>query len=301
MAKFAGRFKFNKMLKKIIEYIKYKFERKINRIKYNQHVKKLNKIKEEVLNRPTSQVHEQLQNTTNIPVIIINFNQLFYLRKLVDFLIKVETKNIVIIDNNSTYLPLLAYYEEIAKTPNITLHRLTNNVGHMVFWQERAIFKKYSDGFFVVTDADIVPNFKLEKGYLKPMLDILMKHKEKTKVGFALDLESIPNSYILKDKVIAWENKFWQNEIEKDIFDTEIDTTFALYWPQTDVLLDNRTNFFFNALRLGGNYIAQHGGWYLDDKNLTDEQRYYIKTANTSTSWKLDEKGNLVGEYAEKY
>lgn len=51
-------------------------------------------------------VRHQMQDHKSIPVIIINFNQLFYLKQLVDFLIRREFKNIIIIDNASTYQPL---------------------------------------------------------------------------------------------------------------------------------------------------------------------------------------------------
>lgn len=52
----------------------------------------------------------QNKNYKNIPIIIISFNQYFYLKQLVDFLIQNKYTNIVIVDNNSSYPPLLKYF-----------------------------------------------------------------------------------------------------------------------------------------------------------------------------------------------
>ena len=60
-----------------------------------------------------SEIRRQQKNFKSIPIIIISFNQLHYLRQLIAFLKKYEYSNIVIIDNNSTYKPLLDYFETI--------------------------------------------------------------------------------------------------------------------------------------------------------------------------------------------
>jgi hypothetical protein len=251
------------------------------------------------LKYPNKLIKSQLKDTSTIPIIIINFNQLFYLKQLISFLEQKKTKNIIIIDNNSSYLPLLNYYNEINK--KVTIHRLNENLGHLVLWKKRELFKKYTKGFFVLTDADIVPNSNLKEDYLNGLLKMLLKHKTKSKVGLALKIDDIPNTFILKENVINWETKFWISEIEKNVFDAEIDTTFALYWPKTDRLINYLYPSFFNALRVGGEYIATHGGWYIDHNNLTEEQKFYFKTANNSNSWKIDNEGNLDGDFKNDY
>jgi hypothetical protein len=251
------------------------------------------------LKYPNKLIKSQLKDTSTIPIIIINFNQLFYLKQLISFLEQKKTKNIIIIDNNSSYPPLLDYYNEINN--RVTIHRLNENLGHLVLWKKRELFKKYTKGFFVLTDADIVPNSNLKEDYLNGLLKMLLKHKTKSKVGLALKIDDIPNAFILKENVINWETKFWISEIEKNVFDAEIDTTFALYWPKTDRLINYLYPSFFNALRIGGEYIATHGGWYIDHNNLTEEQKFYFKTANNSNSWKIDNEGNLDGDFKNDY
>ena len=88
-------------------------------------------------------IRKQLKNPYSIPVIIISFNQLFYLNQLVNFLLKRGFSNIVIIDNNSTYPPLLDYFDSLSENNNITIHKLSKNIGNLVFWKESEIYKKY--------------------------------------------------------------------------------------------------------------------------------------------------------------
>lgn len=260
---------------------------------------KLASIKNLFFTSPSSLMNSQLNNPLTIPVIIINYNQLFYLQKLIDFLISREVKNIIIIDNNSNYSPLIEYYDSI-KT-RVKVLKQNENLGHLVLWKERKIFKKYCKGFYVLTDADIVPNEKLDSDFLNRMLDVLIRYPEKTKVGFALKIDDIPDSYSLKEKVITWESKFWENPIENDLYDADIDTTFALYWPKTDRIINELYPSFFSAIRMGGDFVATHGGWYVDYKNLSEEQENYFKTSNNSNSWKINENGDLQGDFVNDY
>lgn len=230
---------------------------------------------------------EQKKNFKNIPIIIINFNQLFYLQKLIDALIKRQYFNIIIIDNNSTYKPLLKYYDEIAKK-NIIVEKLDQNVGHLVLYSVKKLLTKYVNGYYFLTDADIVPNNNLPEDFaLKMIEDLENNNFNITKVGFALDLEDIPETYPLKQKVIDWEKKFWDNQIGKYIYKANVDTTFALYRPYYKKY--KYQNNFVKGLRLAGEFTAKHGGWYLDRNNLSDESIFYSKHANNSASWIFDE------------
>ncbi len=232
-----------------------------------------------------------------IPFIIINFNQLFYLKKLVDFAIKRGFKKIVIIDNVSTYPPLLEYYEEIEK--KVTIERMSENFGHMVFFNRKELYNKYGKGFFILTDADIEPNENLPKNFLRVLLHWLLKYsKSITKVGFALEIKNIPNHYSEKEKVLVWEKQFWDTPIEKDVYMADIDTTFALYKPNAKKHLKKDSDFF-KAIRIAGNFTCKHAGWYTNYDQLTEEQEYFINLANTSSSW-IDTKKNQKNSPIDK-
>lgn len=231
--------------------------------------------------------YKQLIDYKSIPIVIISFNQLYYLEKLVSFLIKHNYKNIVIIDNNSTYPPLLQYFGSI-KT-HVNLHQLTDNVGHMVFWEKQDLFQKYSKGYYVVTDADILPIEICPENFMKKLVTVLNQNNRITKVGFSLKIDDIPNSNPNKNAIIKWETQFWRKIVGNGQYKSAIDTTFALYKPNYQY----KKKRFYKAIRLNKPYQAVHGGWYIDFNNLSDEQKYYIKTTNSSSSWKTDENGNL--------
>lgn len=242
-------------------------------------------------------VCRQLKNNTEIPIIIISYNQLENLQKIVDFFLKRKFSNIIIIDNCSTYEPLLQYLDEIKD--KVILEKQTKNKGYRVFFDSPELIRKYAKGFYILTDPDIIPNNNLPHNFLQTFIRKLESNFNKVcKVGFALELKNIPDTYPYKSKVLDWESKYWRNEVEKDIFFADIDTTFALYKPQYPMRFRNVN--FYRALRFGGNYVSEHMGWFIDPNNYTNEQLYYYNHADNSSSWKLDETGNLIG-YKKDY
>lgn len=233
-------------------------------------------------------VKSQLKNPKQIPIIIISFNQLYYLQQLIGFLQKNGYTNIIIVDNKSTYKPLLDYFE-ILKT-QVMIYRLEENVGHLSFWKSEAIFKMYSKGYYVVTDADIVPVNECPDNFLHRLRLLLDQAYDRTKVGFSLKLDDIPDTNLNKDKIKEWEAQFWEYKISSNVFKAEIDTTFAIYRPNYKYQLKD----FTKGWRTDYPMQAKHGGWYLDVNHLTEEQEYYMKTANASASWQVNEQGELI-------
>ncbi|MBU8883073.1 glycosyltransferase family 2 protein [Kaistella sp. DKR-2] len=232
-------------------------------------------------------VRRQITNPKEIPIIIVNYNQLHYLKQLVNSLVKHDFKNIIIIDNKSTYQPLLAYYNEIKK--HVTIEFMEENFGHAVFFKNNYLQKKHGKGFYVITDADIVPNKDLPDDFIKQLLVHLKKHWHQiTKVGFALRLDDIPDENILKEKILKWEEKFWQLKDSEDIYIASLDTTFALYKPGYPNKYDNIS--YLRAHRFANNFEAKHGGWYIDQNNMTEEQRFFVTIASKSSSWLYNEK-----------
>ena len=109
--------------------------------------------------------------------------------------------NIVIIDNKSTYPPLLDYYNTIA--PKIKIEYMQENFGHDVFFKNKNLQDKYGKGYYALTDPDIILNKNLPGDFLLGLLKQLDQNfKEVSKVGFALDISDIPDYFPLKEKVI---------------------------------------------------------------------------------------------------
>lgn len=231
---------------------------------------------------------KQRKDPWSIPIIIINYNQLHYLKQQVNFYLKRGFQNIVIIDNHSTYPPLLDYYAEIEG--RVKIERMNTNDGHMVFFENEELQRKYGKGGYFLTDADIIPNENLPSDFPLQMIKYLQKYfRAVNKVGFALDINNIPSSFPAKEKVLNWEKKFWIREVEPGVYKSRIDTTFALYKPGYPKKYNNIG--FFEAIRLAKNYTAKHGGWYVDPNNLTEEEFYFQKQKNISSSWKINKNG----------
>jgi hypothetical protein len=127
---------------------------------------------------------------------------------------------------------------------------------------------------------------------LKNFKNILEKNIFYTKVGFSLLIDDLLDTNPNKKKVIAWESKYWNVKTKDGDFIADIDTTFALYKP----LKFWNPSLFYKAIRLNKPFLARHGGWYIDIENPTEEELFYTKTANSSSSW-LSDKSFLKDKY----
>ena len=81
----------------------------------------------------------------NIPIIINNRNRLTYMKMLISSLEKRGYNNIYIIDNDSTYPPLLDYYSKECIYPVFYLNK---NVGYNALW-DSGLIRKFRKNYFV--------------------------------------------------------------------------------------------------------------------------------------------------------
>ncbi|MBR8535743.1 hypothetical protein KDU71_09265 [Carboxylicivirga sediminis] len=190
-------------------------------------------------------------------------------------------KNIYIIDNASTYTPLLKYYKNLP----YTIFQLTENVGHTAFWDTH-IQLWFKDQYYVLTDPDIIPVNECPLNAVNYFKEVLDQYPNISKVGFGLKIDDIPDHYLRKEEVIKWERPFWEQEIEKDIYKAKIDTTFALYQPNT------RYQQWDTCLRTGGKYVARHLPWYEDSDKPSDEELFFKQVTTNVSSWYKEEEYN---------
>jgi hypothetical protein len=221
---------------------------------------------EGILKRVTILPFKKKTNIKDIPIIINNRDRVGYLSKLVEWLEKNGYNNIYILDNDSTYPPLLEYY---AKTKHHVI-KLNANVGKHALWKS-GVIKQFRSDYYVYTDCDVVPVEECPDNVLQYFMDLLDKYKYIEKVGFGLKIDDLPDHYADKEKVIEWEKKFWVNQVAKDIYKAEIDTTFALYRPYTNGFL-----WLQPAYRTGGKYMARHLPWYENSAAPKEEDIYYM-------------------------
>ena len=79
--------------------------------------------------------------------------------------------------------------------------------------------------------------------------------------------------------MVKWEEQFYKSEVAPDIFNADIDTTFALYRP------DSSFQCWGETIRTGAPYFLRHMPWYENDLELSEESSYYLKTTSPSSSW----------------
>jgi hypothetical protein len=222
---------------------------------------------------PPADVHYR-----EIPVIINNFNRLWMLKKLISALEIRGYFNIHIIDNNSTYPPLLEYYKEC----RYTVYRLNENIGVQAFWKS-GICRSFSRNFFVYTDPDVVPVDECPDDFMLLFLDTLKKNRLAQKVGFSLKIDDLPDWNLLKKSIIGCESHFF-TDFKKDelLYRAPIGATFALYRPGAGL---NHANNHIEIYRTGYPYMARHLPWYQDSRNPDEEEKYYLEHLKHGTWW----------------
>ena len=196
------------------------------------------------------------------PVIFITVrDRVAALRDLVAWLEQAGHQRIVLVDCASTYGPLLEYLQA---SPH-TWARQTENLGSRAPWLAGLV---PPDEPYVVSDPDIVPIGDCPHGAVA-RLRYLMDAYRAPKAGLGLYLDDVPADC----PHLAWERSLIspERELQPGVFNSLIDTTFALYRPGIP--------FDLPALRLGYPYQARHvsPSWYGGD--LSDEDRFYLKRA----------------------
>lgn len=210
------------------------------------------------------------------PIVILNKDRLHPVKLLVESLQKRSYNNIIIIDNQSTYAPLFDWY----KNSNVDVFRNdipqtlfdTGAFYRLAFELKHPRFVDIVKTHYVYTDSDVVPIEDAPDDFIDAMIEVQNKHGVH-KVGLGLKIDDLPDTDYSK-AVLKLEKDFWVNRINDDkyeLYHAGIDTTFAIYAPNSHPLLD------MNCIRMAGNYMARHIPWYYDINNLPPDEFYYIK------------------------
>jgi len=218
----------------------------------------------------------------NIPAIIIGYNQVTYIRNMVKQLER-YTSDIVIIDNNSSFKPLLDYYE---KEFNYTLLKQKANYGHVVY--NKKSVQKLVGAVHIMTDPDLKFNSHLPNNFLQTLIEISYYYKAQ-RVGFALQIDApdIRNDLFHGPHTIqAWERQFWRNRLQYpdpnlELYDAPIDTTFCLVNKKFE---PNGT-----CIRVAGDFTCKHLPWHTNFRQdfLNGEYETYLKDNITSTWFRI--------------
>ena len=215
-----------------------------------------------------------LRFSPEMPVFVICRDRVTPLRQLVAWLEEEGLRNIILVDNDSTYPPLLALYAET----KYRVLKLNRNTGATSPWLPEVIGTHACRGPFIVTDPDVLP-VEGSRGAIKHFIRLLNRYPGYVKAGFGLKIDDLPAHYDLSGQVVGWETQMWAKEIGPGIFQAPIDTTLAVYRPGTPYVIGP-------ALRTGPPFVARHEPWYLVSRDPGDEVRYYRdRAARGSATW----------------
>ncbi|WP_444210239.1 glycosyltransferase family 2 protein [Dialister succinatiphilus] len=214
----------------------------------------------------------------NIPIFIISYNRKETLKLCIERFQKDGYKNLIILDNASTDESTLAYLKDLS----YKVIFFKKNYGHHVLWDCGLFNDIIKNKYYVLTDPDVLPIEECPSDYVEQFYRILEQHPEKTKVGFALKLDDLPENYKYKYDIIRFESFYWEKRMQYQfpIYDAPIDTTFALYKPGGVAVKNN----FYNGIRSGYPYIARHLGWYVNNFSQADYYSNSVTQISTSLS-----------------
>lgn len=194
----------------------------------------------------------------DVPVIINCRDRVIDLVNLVAWLEKAGHENITLLDNDSTWEPLLTYYEQ---TPHEVV-RLEENLGSRALWRSGRV----PGTEFVYSDPDVLPTEECPLDVVEYLHDLLGRFSH-PKAGLGLMLDDTPHF-----QSIGWERSLVSDSrmLEPGVFDSLVDTCFALYRPHTTHSL--------LALRTAAPYLCRHTPWYRI-ADPTEEEQYYLARA----------------------
>jgi hypothetical protein len=217
----------------------------------------------------------------NIPIVIINRDRLYPLIDQVNVLKNKGYNNITIIDNQSTYQPLLDWYKESGI--DVFYNNVTENYCYAfrdLVLQGHPKFTEITSNWYVLNDSDIIPLDTVPDNFINDLIEYAIRHN-KTKVGMSIKIDDLDMSYPLNTWVYSYESTYWTNAIvdgNVELYPHPIDTTFAVYAPQTIPTWSD------NTLRAGVPYIVKHAPFYYNPEALPDDEKYYLANMNKQSS-----------------
>ena len=202
---------------------------------------------------------------------------------------------IVVLDHNSSYPPMIDYLNEIQKEQNISVKPLHEQTWDLALKESKGIIREYLNhnpktDFFVFTDPDIA--------FIRTLPDVLLFYAGLLcscpgikSVGPGLQISDIPSHFTKTvfggRSVFKQHSQFWTtvpsiatwNDVGYHITKQPIDTTFAMFRRDTDF-----GRLAGPSLRAYAPYAAIHVDWYHDSNNLPPDKVYYTKRQSSKVN-----------------
>ena len=212
----------------------------------------------------------------NIPIFINARDRIGVMKQQIDWLLDAGYTNIIILDNNSTYPPLMDYYKSFKGDKRIKVIIMDQNLGFKSIWKSGILEALNITTPYVYTDPDLVPVDSCPKNVVQLLLKILKKAPLIKKVGLGMVYDDI--TFFDKERCKDIEQHYYDfTDVAKDLYYIQVDTTFALY------VNCRHYNLRF-SMRTLGDLMAKHLPWYFDYNNLPEDEQYYLDHADKSST-----------------
>jgi hypothetical protein len=214
-----------------------------------------------------------------VTVILNNRDLLMWPRAMIESIERFEDlAEILIVDNGSTYEPLLQYYKS---QPHEVLY--LDNLGHKAPWTEK-VKRRLKTALYVVSDPDLDLS-GTPRDCLAHLAHCLRKFPQAGKIGLGLTFDDVPPQSPYYRHVNTFEKSYWDLPVYENLVrPAAVDTTFAIY--DTSLLHEYR----ICGGRTNVPYTARHLPWSVVTPDA--EFRYYLERANASSSYTWFVKGN---------
>lgn len=216
----------------------------------------------------------------DIPVLIMMRDLLTWPRAMVKDLRGMNgCGEVVLLDNASTYPPLLDWYDSGAD--GCTVLKLGENVGNRCAWRKDVIERFVTGRLYAVTDPDLSLSGIPADGLEFLASGIHRGHPEGyLKAGFSLRTDDLPRRPgLIRSHVLGWEEDAFnpkRSRLDGDFFDFAVDTTFAVYLKEDLASMPGGPSYD-RSLRAKSPYTARHLPWYVHPRNATEEYLYYAR------------------------
>ena len=226
----------------------------------------------------------------NIPIFIISYNNYTHVKNMVEQLQKYTT-NISIIDNCSSYPPLVSYLKFIESRVRVIYK--DQNYGHRVVY--RPEIQELMGEKYIITDPDLQLNPNLPSNFIE-ILDELTEKYQICRIGLALDIFSDDINPNVMNKFVYFEGGGSTNirNVEQAYWNKKIpDDTYELYVARTDTtfsFINKKYNYVeYNGFRIAGNFTCKHKPFHIKWKNelLSGELEFYANNNTSTTSFNI--------------
>lgn len=197
-----------------------------------------------------------------IPVIIVCYNNGFYVRSMVQQLVELGVSDIVVIDNKSDDKSTINLLRSLDQSVAQVLW-MDKNYGHLVFYRPE-IWNRFPD-VFAVTDPDLKLGENMPRDFLYQLAD-LTYDLGVFKAGVALDIQTNAHDFygphpLMPEPTPERECKNWTTRIPHErliVYDADVDTTMAVY----NKMFFKGRHFGGGSVRVAGSFTALHLPWY---------------------------------------